>query len=593
MMRITGAELLVKALQEEGVTTLFAYPGGQAIDLFDALYGVQGLEVIIPRHEQGLVHAADGYARSTGKVGVCLVTSGPGATNLVTGIATANYDSVPLVCFTGQVPLSLLGKETFQEVNIVSITQSITKFAVMIRRREELGPMIRKAFQIAQDGRPGAVVVDIPKDIQQALGSDAYPKGQEKNQAAYGNDIFLETLQKAVDLLQKGQRPMILAGGGVKIGQAEKELKALAEKTGIPVVTTIMGKGALNTEHPLYVGNLGIHGSYAANMAISQCDVLLAVGTRFNDRITGSAKHFAPEASIIHVDIQAGVIGRTIRADVALVADARMTLAALRERMCPLALGPWQTQIAAWHSAHPLGDAGRHTGELTPQAIIETVNTLFDEVIVTTDVGQNQLWTTQFLALDARKQMLTSGGLGTMGYGFPAALGAKLGNPQTPVVAICGDGGFLMNSQELATAVVYELPVIICVLNNGYLGNVRQWQALFYHRRYAGTCTRYRKSCAAYCSAPSTNCPEYVPDFVRLAESYGAKGIRVQRTEEIGAAFLEAKRESRVPTLIEFIIGREENVLPIVPPGKALSEMAFGDNDENLQGWEETVSRIE
>lgn len=582
-MRLTGAELLVKALQEEGVTTLFAYPGGQAIDLFDALYDVQGLEVVIPRHEQGLVHAADGYARSTGKVGVCLVTSGPGATNLVTGIATAHYDSVPLVCFTGQVPLPLLGKETFQEVDIVSITQSITKFAVIIRRREELGPMIQKAFQIARDGRPGAVVVDIPKDIQQALGSDDYPIEQEKNEAVDRPDIFAETLQKAADLLQQGQRPMILAGGGIKIAKAENELKALAEKTGIPVVTTIMGKGTLDTSHPLYVGNLGIHGSYAANMAISRCDVLLAVGTRFNDRITGSVENFAPEATIIHIDIQADVIGRTIRADVALVADAQTALAALRERIYPLTLGLWQAQIAAWHSEHPLGEPGPHTGELTPQAIIEAVNTLFDEVIVTTDVGQNQLWTTQFLALDERKQMLTSGGLGTMGYGFPAALGAKLGNPQTPVVAICGDGGFLMNSQELATAVVYELPVMICVLNNGYLGNVRQWQELFYHRHYAGTCTRYRKSCAAYCSAPTPNCPEYVPDFVRLAESYGAKGIRVQRPEEIRAAFLEAKRESQVPTLIEFIIGREENVLPIVPPGKALSEMTFGNKDENPQ----------
>lgn len=570
-MALTGAQLLVKALAAEQVDTVFAYPGGQAIDLFDALYDAQGLEMIVPRHEQGLIHAADGYARSTGRVGVCLVTSGPGAANLVTGIATANYDSVPLVCFTGQVPLSLLGKETFQEIDIVSVTQTITKYAVMVRRREDLGPIIRQAFQIAKEGRPGVVLVDIPKDIQQALGSDNYP--QTAVQLRSVPIAAEESLQQAADLMHKARRPLLLAGGGVKLAGAQQILRQIAEQAGLPVVTTIMGKGVLDTAHPLYVGNLGLHGSYAANMAVSQCDVLLAVGTRFNDRITGKVETFAPEAAVIHIDIEASNIAKNIPADVAMIADAKDALTALAQRLEPLNTSAWRSEISAWQTAHPLGQAPCETDALTPQTILQTINASFDEVIVTTDVGQNQLWTTQFLALDEHKQLLTSGGLGTMGYGFPAAIGAQLGHPQQYVLAICGDGGFVMNSQELATAVVYELPIIICVLNNGYLGNVRQWQEFFYHKRYAGTCTRYRKSCGAWCSTPSADCPAYVPDFVSLAQSYGAQALRVQRPEELAAALQEAKCSRTVPTLIECLIDREENVLPIVPPGSSLAEM--------------------
>lgn len=572
-MQLTGAQLLVKALKAEQVETLFAYPGGQAIDLFDALYEAQGLEVIVPRHEQGLIHAADGYARSTGRVGVCLVTSGPGATNLVTGIATANYDSVPLVCFTGQVPLPLLGKDTFQEIDIVSVTKSITKYAVMVRRREELGQIIRQAFQIAQQGRPGVVVVDIPKDIQQAIGSEDYPEQAAAARRIMAANTLETSLQQAAALLRQAHRPLLLAGGGVKIAGAQNILRQLVEKTDLPVVTTIMGKGVLDTTHPLYVGNLGIHGSYAANMAVSQCDVLLAVGTRFNDRITGRVETFAPEAAVIHIDIEASSIAKNIPVDVPLVADAKVALTALEQYLEPRSTHLWQTKIADWETANPLGQEQDKEGVLTPRAILQAINRCFEEVIVTTDVGQNQLWTTQFLALDEHKQLLTSGGLGTMGYGFPAAIGAQLGHPQQHVLAICGDGGFVMNSQELATAVVYELPIIICVFNNGYLGNVRQWQELFYHKHYAGTCTRYRKSCGTWCSAPAADCPEYVPDLVRLAESYGAQALRVQRLEEVDAALREAKRSQKLPTLIEFIIDREENVLPIVPPGSSLAEM--------------------
>lgn len=574
-MEITGAELFVKALLAENVDTLFAYPGGQAIDLFHALYGVEGLEVILPRHEQGLIHAADGYARSTGKVGVCLVTSGPGATNLVTGIATANYDSVPLVCFTGQVPTHLIGNDAFQEVDIVGITRSISKYAVTVRRREDLAATIRKAFFIARSGKPGVVVVDLPKDIQQALGSDAYPHSVEVRGYKPNTAVHIGQIKKALDCLKKAKRPIFLLGGGVNISHANEEMTALAEKTGIPVVTTIMGKGAIPTNHPLYVGNLGIHGSYAANTAVSECDVLFSIGVRFNDRITGKVSEFAGKATIIHVDIDPASISRNIVVDIPIVGDAKNAITVLLEKVPDFDFAQWRKQIMEWNSQHPI-ETEQHEGGVTPLAIIQKINQIFSNAIITTDVGQNQLWTTQFLELTAQKQMLTSGGLGTMGYGLPAALGAQLGNPDKDVITICGDGGIQMNIQEMATAIVYELPVIICILNNGYLGNVRQWQEMFFDKRYVSTCLRYRRSCSVTCNTPSAFCPEYTPDFIRLAESYGAKAIRVQCREEIENALLEAKNTKKIPTVIEFIIEREENVFPIVPPGNSLRDMIMG-----------------
>lgn len=589
-MQITGAELFVKALLQEQVDTLFAYPGGQAIDLFNALYGAKGIDIILPRHEQGLIHAADGYARSTGKTGVCLVTSGPGATNLVTGIATANYDCVPLVCFTGQVPTHLLGNRAFQEVDIVSITKSITKYAVTVRKREELAGTIRKAFHIAKSGKPGVVVVDLPKDIQQALGSaesgnefeqDAKRRsGQDgttdsENEETCGDEALAEKMKEISDCLRRAKRPIFLAGGGVGIARAGKEMTALAEKTGIPVVTTIMGKGALPANHPLYVGNVGVHGSYAANMAVSECDLLLSVGVRFSDRIVGNAKEFAKNAVIVHIDIEPESVSRDVSVDISVKADAKAAIAELLETAADFGFDGWRQEIRAWEQERPLIAEQCGESRVTPLAVIRKINALFSDVIITTDVGQNQLWTTQFLELTDRKLMLTSGGLGTMGYGLPAAIGAKLGNPQKDVIAVCGDGGIQMTVQELATAVVYELPIIICILNNGYLGNVRQWQEMFYDRRYSCTCLRRRKDCPELCRKPSDACPEYTPDFVRLAESYGARGIRVLEQEEIEGAFFAAKAERKRPTVIEFIIGREENVLPIVPPGKGVGEMIF------------------
>ncbi len=571
-MKISGAELFVKALKEENVDLLFAYPGGQAIDLFNALFGEKDIKVILPRHEQGLVHAADGYARSTGKVGVCLVTSGPGATNLVTGIATANYDSVPLVCFTGQVPTKLIGNDAFQEVDIVGITQSISKYAVTVRKREDLADTIKKAFSIAKTGKPGVVVVDIPKDIQQEFGSDYYPADITVRGYKPNTSVHMGQIKKAVELLNCAKKPVFLVGGGVNIAHAGRELTSLAECTGVPVVTTIMGKGAIPTTHELYIGNLGIHGSYAANSAVNNCDVLFSIGTRFNDRITGKTEEFAPGASIIHVDIEPSSISRNIEVEIPIVADAKNAICALLKKAKPLDIPDWIAQIDTWKKMHPI-DMG--TAGMTPQMIIQQINQTFNQAIIATDVGQNQLWATQFLELNSEKQLLTSGGLGTMGYGFPAALGAKLGNPRKDVIVISGDGGMQMNIQEMATAVVNELPVIVCIFNNGYLGNVRQWQEMFFNRRYSSTCTHYRKSCSDACNTPGQCCPEFTPDFIKLAESYGAKGIRVSKKDNIEKALLEAKKNKKTPTIIEFIIDRELNVMPIVPPGNPINQMIF------------------
>ena len=571
-MKIKGTQLFVKALIEEGVDTLFAYPGGMAIDIFDALYGETSFNVVLPRHEQGLVHAADGYARATGKTGVCLVTSGPGATNLVTGIATANYDSVPLVCFTGQVPTSLIGNDAFQEVDIVGICRGICKYAVTVRRREDLGRIIKEAFYIARTGKPGPVLIDFPKDIQNALGSDEYP--QEVSIRGYkpSTGVHMGQLKKAADMLANAKRPLFLVGGGVNIAGAGEGMTALAEKLGVPVVTTIMGKGALPTDHPLYIGNMGMHGNVASNTAVSECDLLFSIGTRFNDRITGKISEFAKNAKIVHIDVDAASISRNIVVDVPIVADAKEAI----EKFTEIAVPPkhaegWAERLQALRAEKPISMP--REGDLTPQDIMESINAQFPEAIFTTDVGQNQMWATQFLQLRGKSKLLTSGGLGTMGYGLPAAVGAALGRPDLPIVSISGDGGFQMNEQELATAVCQELPITICILNNSYLGNVRQWQEMFYGGRYSCTCLKKRKGCAAWCSNPNAQCPPYIPDFVKLAESYGIEGIRVTKREEIAAALERAKANKKAPTLIEFIIDREADILPMVPGGNALSEM--------------------
>lgn len=570
-MDITGRKLFVKALQEEGVDTIFGYPGGTVTDLFDELYKQDGIDVVLPRHEQGLIHEAEGYAKSTGKVGVCLVTSGPGATNIITGLADAHYDNIPLVCFTGQVPLSLIGNDAFQEVDIVGMTRSITKYGVTVRKREDLGRIIKMAFYIASTGKPGPVLIDIPKDIQTAAGPAEYPSSVQIRGYKPNEGVHIGQLKKAYKMLRTAKRPLILAGGGVNIARANDKLLQFAEKTQTPVVTTVMGKGAIPTSHALYVGNSGMHGKYAANKAVSECDVLFSIGTRFNDRITGDLNEFAPKAKIVHIDVDTASISRNVVVDVPVVSDAKLALEHLLEWAEPKDTTKWQNQIAAWEKENPL-EMRRDHG-MTPQMIFEHVNRTFGEAIYVTDVGQHQMWATQYLELDAWHQLITSGGLGTMGFGFPAAIGAKIGNREKEVVCFSGDGGMQMNIQEMATAVVQEAPVIICLFNNYYLGMVRQMQQLFYGKRYEATCLRRRRTCPANCKGPNDACPPYTPDFVALAESYGAHGIRVEREEDIQKALDTARTYQDAPTIIELMISTDEIVLPMVKSGNPMSEM--------------------
>lgn len=574
-MDIKGTELFVKALREEGVDTVFGYPGGMAIDLFDALYDADDIDVILPRHEQALVHEADGYARSTGKVGVCLVTSGPGATNLVTGIATANYDCVPLVCFTGQVSRDLIGNDAFQEVDIVGVTRNICKYAVTVRDRKDLATIIKKAFYVARTGKPGPVVVDIPKDVQLEMGSDEYPSEISIRGYKPSNGVHVGQLKKAMTMLKSAHKPVILAGGGVKISRAGESLTHLAEKMCIPVITTIMGKGVIPTDHPMYVGNIGMYGNYASNKAISECDVLFAIGVRFGDRITGKIEEFAKNAKIIHVDIDTASISRNIVVNIPIVADAKTALDEMLTHAAAVKSDAWVKSIDEWKKEIPITMSG-YEG-MTPEKIINKINDLFPDSIVTTDVGQNQLWTTQYIRMDGKRQFLTSGGLGTMGYGLPAAIGASIGNPGNPVICISGDGGAQMNIQELATAHALETPVILCIFNNTYLGNVKQMQKMFYNKRYSSTCLRYSRSCNRQCRIDGT-CTggDYVPDFVKLAESYSCTGIRVENEAQMDEAFKRAAENTKSVTLIEFMLDCEYDVYPMVPGGAALSDMMFG-----------------
>ena len=569
-MNITGRKLFVKALSEEGVDTVFAYPGGMVTDILDELYKHEEIELVLPRHEQGLIHEAEGYAKATGKVGVCIVTSGPGATNIITGLADAHYDSIPLVCVTGQVPLGLIGNDAFQEVDIVGMTRSITKYGVTVRDRRDLGRILKMAFHIAKTGKPGPVLIDLPKDIQTSAGSGEYPKSVSIRGYKPNENVHVGQLKKGYKLLKSAKRPLFLIGGGVNSAHANDKMLELVEKTKIPVITTVMGKGAIPTGHPYYIGNSGMHGKYAANIAVGNCDVLFSIGTRFNDRITGDLNEFAPYAQIVHVDIDAAAISRNVVVDVPIVADAGLALDKLLEWAEPQDTEDWLAQIREWDKENPL-EMRRDRG-MTPQMVMEQVNAQFPEGIIVTDVGQHQMWAAQYIELNEKKQFITSGGLGTMGFGFPAAIGAKIGCPDKPVICISGDGGMQMNIQEFATAMAQEANVIVCVLNNYYLGMVRQMQQLFYGKRYWATCLRRRKGCPQECKGPNPACPPYEPDFVKLAESYGACGIRVTEEEEIAPAFEKAKAQN-VPVLIEFMVATEEIVLPMVKGGNPMTEM--------------------
>ena len=569
MKKISGNKLLVKALREDPVDTIFGYPGACTIDISDELYKQDYTKVILPRQEVALVHEADAYARSTGKTGVCLVTSGPGATNLVTGLATAYYDSVPLVCFTGQVSRHLIGNDAFQEVDIIGITRSITKYGVTVRNREDLGRILKEAFYIARTGRPGPVLIDLPKDVMGELGSAEYP--DEVNIRGYkpNTHVHVGQLKRAVKMLSKAKKPLFLAGGGINIAHANEEFTKLVDVTNVPVVTTVMGRGAVPTTHPLYIGNLGMHGAYACNMAVNECDLLFSIGTRFNDRITGKLHSFAPNAQIVHIDIDTAAISKNVQVDVPIVADAKEAVTKMLEYVTPFETGKWLDTIEDWKAEHPLKMKKKPI--MTPQDVIEAINRIFDEAIIVTDVGQHQMFTAQFIEITEKKKLLMSGGLGTMGYGMPGAIGAKIGNPDTPVISISGDGGFQMNSQELATAVLEELPIISCIFNNNNLGMVRQWQKLFYGKRYSMTCLRSGAACRGKCG--EVECPVYTPDFMKLADAYGAKGIHITKKEEIEPAFREAMKSTKTPYILEFDIDPEDLVYPMVKPGGTLEDL--------------------
>lgn len=569
MKKISGNKLLVKALREEQVDTIFGYPGACTIDISDELYKQDYTKVILPRQEVALVHEADAYARSTGKTGVCLVTSGPGATNLVTGLATAYYDSVPLVCFTGQVSRHLIGNDAFQEVDIIGITRSITKYGVTVRNREDLGRILKEAFYIARTGRPGPVLIDLPKDVMGELGNAEYP--DEVNIRGYkpNTHVHVGQLKRAVKMLSKAKKPLFLAGGGINIAHANEEFTKLVDVTNVPVVTTVMGRGAVPTTHPLYIGNLGMHGAYACNMAVNECDLLFSIGTRFNDRITGKLHSFAPNAQIVHIDIDTAAISKNVQVDVPIVADAKEAVTKMLEYVTPFETGKWLDTIEDWKAEHPLKMKKKPI--MTPQDVIEAINRIFDEAIIVTDVGQHQMFTAQFIEITEKKKLLMSGGLGTMGYGMPGAIGAKIGNPDTPVISISGDGGFQMNSQELATAVLEELPIISCIFNNNNLGMVRQWQKLFYGKRYSMTCLRSGAACRGKCG--EVECPVYTPDFMKLADAYGAKGIHITKKEEIEPAFREAMKSTKTPYILEFDIDPEDLVYPMVKPGGTLEDL--------------------
>lgn len=560
-MKKNGAQIFVESLKLEGVDTLFCYPGGAVLYITDALYS-SDLKQILVRHEQAAVHAADGYARTSGKVGVCLVTSGPGATNTVTGIATAYMDSVPIVVFSGQVNTNLIGNDAFQEADIVGITRPCTKHNYLVKDVKDLARIIKEAFYIARTGRPGPVLIDIPKDVSAALTEFKYPekvsvKGYQPTYAGHSGQIT-----KAMKLVGASRKPVIYTGGGIITSNASKELLALAEKLSIPVASTLMGLGGFPGDHPQFLGMLGMHGTYAANMALTNSDVIMAVGARFDDRATGKVDEFAPHAKIIHVDIDPTSISKNIRVDVPIVGDARHVLRKMIQTVeeekeafngYDQRLEEWLSQVNNWKMNFPLGYI--RNGALKPQYVIERICELTKgKAIIATEVGQNQMWTAQFFKFLRPRQIVTSGGLGTMGYGFPAAIGAQVAYPDSLVIDIAGDGSIQMNIQELATAVQYDLPVKIVILNNGCLGMVRQWQELFYEKRYAIS----RLEC--------------MPNFVKLAEAYGAVGYEVEHENEVDKVLRKAFANGR-PTIVDVHVNPEEGVYPIVPAGAALRDM--------------------
>ena len=562
-MKITGAEAIVKCLEEQGVDVIFGFPGGVIIDLFDELERSSITNVLV-RHEQAAVHAADAYGRVKGEVGVALVTSGPGATNTVTGIASAYCDSIPMVVFTGQVPTGLIGNDAFQEVDIIGITRPCTKHNYLVKDVNDLVPTIREAFHIARTGRPGPVLIDLPKDI--VIGKLSFPKPKPIKMQTYRPtyEPHPGQIAKACKAILKAKKPVLYVGGGVIASNSNEELTELAKKLNIPVTMTLMGLGGFPGTDKLSMGMLGMHGTYFSNMAVSQCDLLIAVGARFDDRVTGKIDEFAPYAKIIHIDIDPTSISKNVSVDVPIVADCKYALTAMNrwfdvqddfdKKKQKDKVAPWLKEINQWKKKHPLGyvDEG---DIIKPQYVVQKLHELTKgNAIISTEVGQNQMWAAQFYHFNKPRTFLTSGGLGVMGYGFPAAIGAQMAAPKRTVIDVAGDGSIQMNIQELATAQQYKCPVKIAILNNGYLGMVRQWQELFYDKRYAGTDL------------------EVSPDFVKLAEAYGAVGLRATKTSEVVPVIKEALKTKNT-VVMDFVIAREEGVFPMVPAGKATTEM--------------------
>lgn len=556
---MTGAQIIIKVLQEEGVDTIFGFPGGAVIDIYDELVK-SDIKHVLVRHEQGAVHAADGYARASGKVGVCLVTSGPGATNTVTGIASAYMDSVPIVVLTGQVPTQLIGNDAFQEVDIVGITRPCTKHNYLVTDVKDLPRILKEAFYIAKSGRPGPVLVDLPKDCVQA--SVQYRPIKEIRLRSY-NPTYepnAKQLPKAIKLIKEARKPVVFAGGGVILSGAASELKRFVRKIHAPVTSTLMGLGAYPATDPLWLGMIGMHGTYRANMSTGECDLLIAIGVRFDDRVTGKTDSFARQAKIIHIDIDPTSIRKNILVNVPIVGDCKITIKRLNKMLEQEDLGelkktrrPWLRQIDEWKSKTPL--AYEQKDVIKPQFVVEKLYELTKgDAIITTEVGQNQMWAAQFYQFNHPNRFITSGGLGCMGFGFPAAIGAQVAHPDKLVVDIAGDGSIQMNIQELATAIQYNLPVKVVILNNGYLGMVRQWQELFYDKCYA--CTEM----------------ECAPDFVKLAEAYGAVGLRATRPEEVEDV-LSRGLSTPKPVIMDFVVEREECVYPMVPSGAPITEM--------------------